>query len=118
MAVLVVDDDEQFRDLARGVLEPAGFEVTEAASITACLAHLRTHAAAAIVLDIILPGRDGIAALAELKERFPRVKIVTVSGADACELYLAVSADLGADASLCKSGVSSLAALLHVVLER
>jgi len=118
VSVLVVDDDEQFQDLARGLLEPAGFDVTEAASITACLAHLRSHAADAIVLDIVLPGRDGIAALKELKELFPRIKIVTVSGAEASELYLAVSADLGADASLCKSGVSSLGALLRVVLER
>jgi CheY-like chemotaxis protein len=115
-AVLVVDDDEQFRALARGLLEPAGFAITEAASIGACLERLRSQAPDALVLDIILPGRDGIAALGEIKALFPRIKIVTVSGAVESELYLAVSADMGADASLSKSSVTSLGALLRVVL--
>jgi CheY-like chemotaxis protein len=115
--VLVVDDDEQFRALARALLEPAGFEVLEAASIAECLARTRAHAADAIVLDILLPDGDGITALREIRERFPQIRIVTVSGAEESDLYLSVSADLGADASLCKSSVSTLGALLRVVLE-
>jgi CheY-like chemotaxis protein len=116
--VLVVDDDEQFRALARGLLEPAGFEVSEAASIAECLAQMRSRAAAVIVLDILLPGGDGITALREIKELFPRTRIVTVSGAEESDLYLSVSAELGAHASLSKSSVSVLGALLRVVLER
>jgi CheY-like chemotaxis protein len=118
VAVLVVDDDEDFRSLARALLEPAGFEVSEAASVAECLERMRSRAADVIVLDIFLPDSDGTAALLQIKEYFPRVRIVTISGAQESELYLSVSAGLGADASLSKSSVSTLGALLHVVLER
>jgi CheY-like chemotaxis protein len=116
--VLVVDDDEQLRALARGLLEPAGFKVSEAASVAECLARMRSCAADAIVLDILLPDGDGITALREIRERSPRVRVVTVFGAVEFDLYLSVSADLGADACLSKSSVFTLGALLRVVLEQ
>jgi CheY-like chemotaxis protein len=116
--VLVVDDDEHFRALARALLEPAGFEIREAATVAQCLDEIRAHAIDVIVLDILLPDGDGITALGEIRERSPRIRIVTVSGAEESDLYLEVSADLGADASLGKSSVSALGALLRVVLDR
>jgi CheY-like chemotaxis protein len=115
--VLVVDDDKDFRALARKVLGPAGFEVSEAPSVAECLAHLRRYATDLVILDIIMPERDGIEALCEVKALFPATKIVTVSGADGSELYLKVSAHLGADASLNKAGIASLCALVKVVLD-
>ena len=116
--VLVVDDDEQFRALARALLEPEGFEIREAASVAQCLDQVRSRPVDVIVLDILLPDGDGITALQEIRERHPRIRVVTVSGAEESELYLAVSADLGANASLCKASVSTLGALLRVVLEQ
>jgi CheY-like chemotaxis protein len=114
--VLVVDDDEHFRALARTVLDPAGFEVREAGSISECLQRMLQRAADIIVLDILLPDGDGITALLEIRERFPRTRIVTVSGANESDLYLSVSSDLGADASLSKASISTLGELLRVVL--
>jgi len=116
--VLVVDDDGDFRALARRLLEPAGFEVREASSIAECLARMGSRSADVIVLDILMPDGDGITALREIRDRFPRIRIVTVSGAEESELYLSVSADLGADASLSKSRISTLGDLLRVVLEQ
>ena len=115
--VLVVDDDKQFRDLARGLLEPAGFQVSEAASVAKCLAHLRSHTVDIIVLDIVMPDRDGIEAVRDIKRMAPGSKIVTVSGARNSQTYLAASAYLGADASLDKSKIASLCALLEVLLD-
>lgn len=116
--VLVVDDDEHFRVLARSILEPAGFEVLESEDTEQCLAELRHQPVDAVVLDMVMPGRDGIEALRELKKSFPAVRIVAVSGADQSELYLSVSAHLGADASLEKARIGALCPLLQVVLDR
>ena len=116
--VLVVDDDEHFRALSRAILEPAGFQVIESSSIEQCLLQLRSHAIDALILDMVLPGRDGIEAVAELKRLFPAIPIVAVSGAELGDLYLSVSAHLGADASLEKTRISALCPLLRLVLDR
>jgi two-component system, OmpR family, response regulator len=114
--VLVVDDDKHFRALARKMLEPAGFQVSEAESAAACLHNMRSNIFDAVIMDIVMPEQDGIEVLRDLKAGFPDIKIITVSGVDCCDLYLTVSAYLGADASLNKSSIASLCALLDVVL--
>jgi CheY-like chemotaxis protein len=116
--VLVIDDDEEFRDLARQILEPGGFDVVEAEDLPQGLSRLRPQGADAIILDIVMPECDGLMALRSLKACSPRSKIVTVSGAKYSALYLRVSAHLGADASLDKSKIASLCGLLNIVLER
>lgn len=116
--VLVVDDDEQFRRLARAVLEPAGFDVIESEDIDHCVSQLRRQAVDALILDMVMPGRDGIESLRDLKQQFPEIRIVAVSGAEQSALYLSVSAHLGADASLEKARIGMLCSLLKVVLDR
>ena len=116
--VLVVDDDEHFRVLARAILEPAGFEVIESEDMEQCMAQLRLQAVDALVLDMVMPVRDGIEAVRELKQLFPEIRIVAVSGAEQSDVYLSVSAHLGADASLDKARVSALCPLLQLVLDR
>ncbi len=116
--VLVVDDDEHFRVLARAILEPAGFEVIESADMQQCMVQLRHHAVDVVILDMVMPGRDGIEAVRELKQLFPEIPIVAISGAEQSGLYLSVSAHLGADASLEKARLSALCPLLQVVLDR
>jgi len=116
--VLVVDDDEHFRVLARTILESAGFEVIESEDLEQCLSQLRQYAVDAVILDMVMPRRDGIEAVRELKQLFPEIRIVAVSGAEQSDLYLSVSAHLGADASLHKARVSALCPLLRLVLDR
>jgi DNA-binding NtrC family response regulator len=116
--VLLVDDDEYFRALARTILEPAGFEVIEADSLASCMRQIRTRAVDAVILDIVMPERDGMEGLRELKVLYPETKILTISGATNWELFLSVSAHLGADASLSKSEVCSLGAMVNLVLDR
>jgi len=115
--VLIVDDDQYFRALARSLLEPDGFEVLEADGVATCLAAIRKHTVDAIVLDMVMPDRDGIEALRELKTLYPETKILTISGARDSDLFLNVSAYLGADASLNKSEITSLAAMLDLVMD-
>jgi DNA-binding NtrC family response regulator len=115
--VLVVDDDESFRDLARGILEPGGFQVIEAEGVKQGLLRLRSQTVHGIVLDIVMPDRDGLQGVEDLKKAAPKTKIVTVSGARDAEEFLTVSGYLGADASLLKSQVASLSTLLDLLLD-
>jgi CheY-like chemotaxis protein len=116
--VLVVDDDQHFRMLARTMLEPAGFEVIESEDVPQCLMQLRQQAVDAVILDMVMPGEDGIEGVRQLKRLFPEIRIVAVSGADQSDLYLSVSAHLGADASLDKARIGALCPLLQLVLDR
>jgi DNA-binding response OmpR family regulator len=116
--VLVVDDDESFRDLARGILEPDGFQVIEAEGVRQGLLRLRSDTVHGIVLDIVMPDRDGLQGVEDIRKVAPKAKIVTVSGARDAEEFLTVSGYLGADASLLKSQVASLGSLLDVLLNR
>jgi CheY-like chemotaxis protein len=116
--VLVVDDDPHFRMLARTILEPAGFDVTESEDVAQCLAQLRRQTVDAVILDMVMPGEDGIEGVRQLKRLFPKIRIVAVSGADQSDLYLSVSAHLGADASLEKARIGALCPLLQVILDR
>jgi DNA-binding NtrC family response regulator len=115
--VLIVDDDEYFRALARTILEPGGFNVIEADGVSTCLAALGANGVDAVVLDMVMPDRDGIEALRELKKLYPGTKVLTVSGVNDSELFLNVSAYLGADASLNKAEVACLPAMLDLVLD-
>ena len=72
----MVDDDRHFRVLARSILEAGGFEVRESEDIEQCLAVLHKQPVDAVVLDMVMPGRDGIEAVGELKRLFPEVRIV------------------------------------------
>jgi len=65
--VLVIDDNPQARDLTRRVLMDEGFAVIEASSGPAGLALARQQHPDVITLDVLMPGMDGWAVLAELK---------------------------------------------------
>jgi two-component system KDP operon response regulator KdpE len=116
--VLVVDDDRNFRELARHLLELDGIRVMEAASISKGLACLRSHAGQvdAVIMDLLLPDGDGIQTISELKTAFPGTKVVAVSGVDASTVK--ICSHLRADAFLAKSRVESLPALVLRVLNR
>ena len=114
--VLVVDDDPDFRALARRLLERAGMDVIEAED-GRCGQLKLLREVDAIIVDMVMPNQDGISTLCLLKDRFPRAKIVAISGAQESSLYLGISAQLGASAILHKTDVGTLAALVHRLLD-
>ena len=65
--VLLVDDDDDVRLMTRVNLGFEGFDVDEAADGFAGLACARSHRPDAIVLDVMMPGRDGLDVLRELR---------------------------------------------------
>src|SRR5579864_1255777 len=114
--VLVVDDDRDFRALARKLLEGAGMDVLEAED-GRCSQLTSLREVDAVIVDMVMPHQDGIATLCLLKDRFPKAKIVAVSGVHESSLYLGISSQLGANAVLHKSNVGSLAALVRRLLD-
>ena len=80
--ILVVDDEYQIRLSIRTVLKKAGYDVTEALDGEECVARFREHPFDLVVLDIMLPKKDGLEVIQDLVQEFPDVKIITISGAE------------------------------------
>jgi two-component system, NtrC family, nitrogen regulation response regulator NtrX len=78
--VLIVDDETGVRSALSGVLRDEGYEVDAVASGEACLDRVSRSAYDVIVLDIWLPGMDGLATLARLRERRVDAPVVMISG--------------------------------------
>jgi two-component system phosphate regulon response regulator OmpR len=66
--ILVVDDDTRLRDLLKKYLSEQGFRVTTAANAEEARAKLRSLAFDLLVLDIMMPGEDGLALTSSLRE--------------------------------------------------
>jgi DNA-binding response OmpR family regulator len=65
--VLVVDDEPHIRTVLRGYLEAAGFEVSEAADGETAVSEVRRRAPDLVLLDVMLPGMDGLEALRQVR---------------------------------------------------
>jgi two-component system nitrogen regulation response regulator NtrX len=67
-SILVVDDERDIRDSLRGVLEEEGYSVLLAESGETCLEQLRKRACDVVLLDIWLPGMDGLDTLERIRQ--------------------------------------------------
>jgi two-component system, NtrC family, nitrogen regulation response regulator NtrX len=79
-SILIVDDEPGVRSALGGVLRDEGYEVDAVDSGEACLERLARQAYDVVVLDIWLPGMDGLATLARMRERQIEVQVVIISG--------------------------------------
>ena len=78
--VLLVDDEKDFVEMLGLRLEEAGENVTAAHSGQECLQVLEKKEIDVVILDILMPGMDGIATLKEIKRRFPLVEVIMLTG--------------------------------------
>lgn len=78
--ILVIDDNNEFRGLFREILEKAGYEVTEAADGDEGILSYREKPADLVITDIIMPGKEGLETMIELRREFPDIKIIAMSG--------------------------------------
>ncbi|HEY9657497.1 MAG TPA: response regulator [Allocoleopsis sp.] len=77
--ILVIDDEEDMREIAQASLEiMAGLEVIAACSFSEGLSKAETEQPDAILLDVMLPDRDGIALLQKLQENPTTQKIPVI----------------------------------------
>jgi DNA-binding response OmpR family regulator len=102
--ILVVDDEQQIVNAFRMTLERAGYEVEEAPDGNAALKLFAQSKVDLVVTDIVMPEKDGIEVVMELRSRSPHVKILAISGGGHVNpfTYLAMAKQLGADVVLVK----------------
>ena len=79
-SILIVDDEPGVRSALGGVLRDEGYNVDAVDSGEACLDRLSRRAFDVVVLDIWLPGMDGLATLARMRERQVDAQVVIISG--------------------------------------
>ena len=77
--VLMVDDEEQFRSTTEKILQRKGFETVLAASGEEAISKLKEQPDV-VILDIKMPGMDGIETLREIKKQFPLVEVIMLTG--------------------------------------
>jgi CheY-like chemotaxis protein len=97
--VLVVDDDEMIRRLVRTVLEADDFEVTEAKDGQQALAVIEAEHPAVVVLDVMMPGLNGVEVCRRLDH--DNVKVIILTARDDADLAEECM-EAGADAFLTK----------------
>jgi DNA-binding NtrC family response regulator len=78
--VLLVDDEQDFVEILSLRLQNEGERVSEAYSGKECLDRLKDDNIDVVVLDIKMPGMDGIETLREIKKRFPLVEVILLTG--------------------------------------
>ncbi len=78
--VLVVDDDEATCRLLAEWIGHLGFDVATAQSAQTALTLMRTHPADVAFCDIVMPGKDGIWLIDQLRHHFPETAVVIATG--------------------------------------
>jgi CheY-like chemotaxis protein len=78
--LLLIEDDQQLRELLRITLESAGHEVTEAGHGNEGIGLCRTAPFDLVITDLFMPEREGLETIVQLREEFPGLAIIAISG--------------------------------------
>lgn len=103
-AILVVDDEEPIRFALRQLLESAGHAVEEAEDGKKALGAAKLRDFDLVITDILMPGKDGIEAIMELKKARPRLPVIAISGGGqvGARTYLEMADAFSADRTMAK----------------
>jgi signal transduction histidine kinase len=100
--ILVVDDDGDGRAAYAAVLERAGYRVREAADGRACLQAVKDCMPQLVLLDVSMPGLDGLETLRRLRETHVDVPVILLTGNRLDADSIGFGLELGAEEYLCK----------------
>jgi DNA-binding response OmpR family regulator len=115
--VIVVDDDHEVRGILRDILEQDGYQVTAVGDGEALLAMVYRHHPDLVILDMMLPGMQGLEVLRHLQDH-DRIPTIVVTGKTG-ESDRVVGLELGADDYMVKPfSHPELLARVHAVLRR
>lgn len=96
--ILITDDDSQVRTMLHQMLERAGYEVVDAKDGREAIKLFKEQPADLVITDIIMPEKEGIETIMELKRDYPGIKIFAISGGGRVgpENYLKLAEKIGA----------------------
>ena len=102
--ILVIEDDVAVRTVIRKMLVKNGHEVIEAPDGKVGIKHFWESPADLIITDILMPEKEGIVTIMELRRDFPDVSILAISGGGVITSsdYLALAKKIGATHTLSK----------------
>ncbi len=117
LKLLVVDDEDSLRTLVKVELESRGFDVDDAETGERALDRLNAQHYSLVVLDIRMPGMDGLEVLRHIRQHDLADKVIMLTGVD--ELKIArESLELGANDFLTKpNGIKNLFTCIERVLK-
>ncbi|HZP97314.1 MAG TPA: response regulator transcription factor [Candidatus Limnocylindria bacterium] len=116
--VLVVDDDADLRDGLRRALSAEGYAIALASDGSEALARIRESPPDIVVLDILLPGIDGLEVCRRIRDADARLPVLLLTAKDGATDQIA-GLDAGADDYLVKPfSIGVLAARLRALLRR
>lgn len=98
--ILIIDENTQLRQLLRQILEQEGYEVIDAKDGKEGTKLYRQTPTDLVITGVVMPEKDGIEILRELKRDFPDVKIIATSGGSrtiAAKYCLSAMTALGAE---------------------
>ena len=102
--ILVVDDEAGIRELASRALLAAGCGVVTAGDGRQALKLMETNHIDLAIIDIVMPEKEGVETIVELKRRWPDCKIIAISGGGRVnpDLFLTLAHAFGADITMKK----------------
>ncbi|MBW1787603.1 MAG: response regulator [Deltaproteobacteria bacterium] len=80
MKMMLVDDEERFLSTTKKLLAKRGYDVIVAGGGEEALEKLRTHNIHVVILDVKMPGMDGIETLKAIKRLYPLVEVIMLTG--------------------------------------
>jgi CheY-like chemotaxis protein len=113
--ILIIDDDPPMRRMLRQALEREGYGVIEAQDGHEGLQYYRAAPTDLIITDILMPDKEGLETIMELRQDFPRARIIAISGGTKLGRlnFLAMAQKLGAQYTLQKP--FSLQEMLEII---
>jgi DNA-binding response OmpR family regulator len=102
--ILIIDDEAMVRNLLTQILELEGHETVVATGGIAGIKIHRENPADLIITDLIMPDKDGIETIMEIRRDFKDVKIIAMSGGGQIEpkTYLQIAKTIGAVKTITK----------------
>ena len=96
-SILAIDDDAMVRGMLVATLSSAGHAVVDVDNARGGLQSIRASLPDLVITDIVMPGKDGIETIIELRRDFPKLPVIAMSGqSEFSPLYLKMAKPLGA----------------------
>jgi len=96
--ILIVDDEPGIRELLGMILEAAGHSVVSAEDGIEAPKIMASREVEIVITDLLMPERDGLEFITEIRSKYPKVKIIAMSGGGhiARDSYLRIARNFGA----------------------